>query len=70
MKRPHPPFGLNHGLELLIDPHGSPEQARAVFELLEDLRDRIWAHYELALVARLAEDRVSHFEVVTADPPF
>jgi len=25
------------------------EQALAVFDLLDDLRDRIWAHYELQL---------------------
>jgi len=70
VKRHHPPSGLNKGLELLIDPHGSPEQARAVFELLDDLRGLIWAHYELALVTQCAEDRLSHHGVVTSDPPF
>ena len=70
MKRHPPPSGLNKGLELLIDPHWSPEQAMAIFELLDDLCDRIWAHYELALVAKFGEDRVTHRECVTSDPPF
>ena len=52
MKLHHQPSGLHHGLELLIDPHWSPEQAMAVFALLDDLRDLIWAHYELALVTQ------------------
>ncbi len=70
MKRHHPPSGLNKGLELLIDPHWSPEQAMAVFALLDDLRDRIWAHYEPALVPKFGEDRVIHRECLTSDPPF
>ena len=70
MKRSQQPSGLHEGLELLIDPHWSPEQAMAVFELLDDLRDRIWAHYGLALVTQFAEDRVSGYEAVTSDPPF
>jgi hypothetical protein len=31
-------------IDLAIPAHGSPEQALAVFELLDDLRDKIWAH--------------------------
>jgi hypothetical protein len=42
----------------------------AVFELLEDLRDRVWAHYEFALVTQFAEDRVYRCDVVDSDPPF
>jgi hypothetical protein len=48
MKTDHPPSGLLRGLDLLIDADWTPEQARAVIELLDDLRERIWAHYELA----------------------
>ncbi len=70
MKRPHQPSGLHRGLELLIDPQWSPEQALAVIELLDDLRDRIWAHYELALVTKLREERVIHRDVGINDPPF
>ena len=43
------PSGLRRGIELLIDPGWSPEQAFAVVELLDDLRERIWAHYATAL---------------------
>lgn len=42
----------------------------AVIELLDDLRDRIWAHYELVLLERFREDRVTHHNVVIDDPPF
>ncbi len=66
----HQSSGLNDGLNLLIDPHWSPDQAMAVIELLEDLRERIWAHYEVALLTTLREERVTHHDVQTADPPF
>lgn len=69
MKR-HQPSGLNRGLELLIDPHWSPEQAMAVVELLDDLRDRIWAHYDVALMTQFREDRVTRHDVEITDPPF
>ena len=66
----HQSAGLNDGLNLLIDPHWSPDQAMAVIELLEDLRDRIWAHYEVALLTTFREERVTHHNVQTSDPPF
>lgn len=70
MKPHHQPSGLRHGLALLIDPHWSPDQALAVVELLDDLRERIWAHYEFALLNKLSEERVSHHDVPITDPPF
>ena len=70
MKRHHQPSGLQRGLELLIDPHWSPEQAMAVVELLDDLRDRIWAHYDVALMTQFREDRVTRHDVEITDPPF
>lgn len=70
MKHHHQPSGLQRGLELLIDPHWSPEQAMAVIELLDDLRDRIWAHYDVALMTRFREDRVTRHDVEITDPPF
>lgn len=42
----------------------------AVIELLDDLRDRIWSHYELALLAKLKNDRTTHHHVEVTDPPF
>ena len=41
-------------IDLAIPAHWSPEQALAVFELLDDLRDKIWAHYGLRLQQLLA----------------
>ena len=70
MKRYHQPSGLHRGLELLIDPHWSPDQAMAVIELLDDLRDRIWAHYESALMTTLREERVTRHDIDITDPPF
>ena len=66
----HQPSGLHQGLVLLIDPHWSPEQAMAVVELLDDLRDRIWSHYEIALLDKLREERVTQFNAEITDPPF
>ena len=70
MKLYHQPSGLHDGLDLLIDSRWSPDQALAVIELLDDLRDRIWAHYELALQAKFREDRVTCRDVRVTDPPF
>ncbi len=70
MTRHHQPSGLHRGLELLIDPHWSPEQAMAVIELLDDLRDRIWAHYEVTLMTQFREECVTRHDVEITDPPF
>jgi hypothetical protein len=70
MKLYHPPSGTQHGLELLIDPNWSPDQAMAVIELIDDLRDRIWSHYEIVLQQKLRDERISHCEVTISDPPF
>ena len=70
MKPHHQPSGLHSGLELLIDPHWSPDQALAVIELLDDLRDRSGAHYELALLTRFREDRLARRDVEIDDPSF
>jgi hypothetical protein len=70
VKSYHPPSGLRRGLEFLIDPNWSPEQALAVIELLDDLRDRIGAHYERVLRQRLRDDRVTEYHVDITDPPF
>ena len=66
----HQPSGLRAGLELFIDPNWSADQALAVIELLDDLRDRIWAHYELTLKTRCREDRITRNKLSVSDPPF
>jgi len=78
MKLYHPPSGLNRGLDLLIDAEWTPAQAWAVIELLDDLRDRIWAHYELPLSKRLRKVRQTscrpdpgdHHKAPDDEPPF
>ena len=49
--------GLQDGLDFLIDSEWTPEQAYAVFRLLDDLRDRIVAKYEVAIVEMMREER-------------
>lgn len=75
MKTYHQPSGLTRGLDLLICADWTPDQALAVIELLDDLRDRIWVRYELALFELIREDRgggrvsdaADHW---SDDPPF
>lgn len=43
------PHRLQTGLCLDIDKSWTPAQAMAVFELITDLRDLIWSHYDLTL---------------------
>jgi hypothetical protein len=68
--RHHQPSGLRHGLPLLIDPDWSPEQVMAVIELLDDLRERIWSHYETVLLDKFKRDRVTGYNLDISDPPF
>ena len=53
----HMPSGIVRGLDFLIDANWSPEQALAVFELLSDLRARIWMHYPIVLHDLIREQR-------------
>jgi len=55
---------------LLIDPNWTPDQAMAVINLLDDLRDRIWSHYKIVLQQKLRDERLTHYNVVISDPPF
>ena len=70
MKLYHPPSGIKQGLELLINSDWSPDQVMAVIELLDDLRDRIWSHYEIALQQKLRNERITRYNAVISDPPF
>lgn len=49
--------GLHHGLAFLIAADWTPEQALAVFELVNDLRERIWQQYALQIQAQLQQHR-------------
>ena len=57
MKTYHQPSGLTTGLNFLIDSDWTPEQALAVVELLDDLKDRILLHYQLPIMELMREDR-------------
>jgi hypothetical protein len=57
MKKYYQPSGLNTGLDFLIDKNWTPEQALAVFELLDDLRERIFNHYQIPIQELLKEER-------------
>jgi len=70
MKSHHQPSGLHHGLPLFIDHQWSPEQAMAVIELLDDLRDRIWTHYESRLLNKYRDERITRNDRPVTDPPF
>ena len=70
MKYPHLPSGLQQGLPFLICADWSAEQALAVVELLDDLRELIWAHYQFPLQELLREQRLPDPWVNNDDPPF
>lgn len=55
----HPlPSGLTQALPFLIAADWTPEQAQAVVELLDDLRDRIWSHYQIPLYDLYQQQRL------------
>lgn len=43
-----------------MDATWTPEQALAVWELLDDLRDRIWTHYGLVIQNQLREQHITN----------
>ena len=65
MTPPPQPSGLNRGLPFLIPADWTPEQAQAVVDLLDDLRERIWEHYSLPLQDLYREQR----QPDAIDPP-
>jgi hypothetical protein len=42
--------GLPLTISLQIPTYWTPDQAFAVFELIDDLRDAIWQHYNIQLI--------------------
>jgi len=56
VKMVHQPSGLTKGLDFLIACDWTPEQALAVVELLDDLRDRILLHYQLPIMELMREE--------------
>lgn len=73
----HKPYrgGLPTDIPFALPATWSPEQALAVIELLDDLRERLWQHYALALHEiireQYAETPSAHDnDVPLDDPPF
>ena len=54
MKHPHA-SRLNDGMNLWVNPDWTPEQAYAVFELINDLRDAICERYDVAIQEQYRE---------------
>jgi hypothetical protein len=52
------------GTPITLPADWSPEQAASVFEILDDLRERVWAHYGPQIQQVLREQQCS-----TANPP-
>ncbi|MEW7979303.1 MAG: hypothetical protein AB2813_05720 [Candidatus Sedimenticola endophacoides] len=46
-----------------IPDYWTPEQALAVYEFIDELRDALWARYEVQLIEQMQDERVSVFEV-------
>lgn len=67
MKHMPPPSGITRGLDFLIPDDWSAEQALAVVELIDDLRERICAHYQIPLQELLREQRASTHEPTGSD---
>jgi hypothetical protein len=69
------PSGLQHGIAFIIQDDWSPQQALAVVELLDDLREVICNRYQLELFERLREQHDSpaasaSTRIDETDPPF
>ena len=67
--------GRQRGIPFLLPDDWTPQQALAVVELLDDLRDRICAHYQIPLHDLLREQRrwldpPADSTAGTSDPPF
>lgn len=68
------PSGLRRGIPFIIQDDWSPEQALAVVELLDDLREMILNHYQIPLHELLREQRCtssisSSSSIDQTDPP-
>lgn len=68
MSAPVLPSGRRHGIEFTVPEDWTPEQALAVFELLEDLREVICSRY-LADIQRVMRDERQQPERPLVGPP-
>ena len=71
MKAPPLPSGRTPGLSFVVSDDWTPEQALAVFEILDDLRELICARYLPDIQHVLREDRRQRELLFNErDPPF
>jgi len=66
----HQQSGLRQGLELSVDAHWSPQQAMAVMEMLDDLRELIAAHYQPALQELMRQEWQYETPIDSEPDPF
>lgn len=59
MKPWQQPSSIASGLPFTVDATWTPEQALAVWDLLDKLRDRVWSHYGLAIQNLMREQYVT-----------
>jgi len=69
------PSGRQRGIPFILPDDWTPEQVLAVFELLDDLREQIWAHYQIPIQDLLREQDqppppADGSATGTSDPPF
>ncbi|MDZ7750145.1 MAG: hypothetical protein U5S82_20750 [Gammaproteobacteria bacterium] len=53
-----------------IPDYWTPEQALAVYDFIDDLRDAIWSRYDRQLVELMQQERITTFEVDDDDLTF
>ena len=74
MKPHHLPSGLQQGISLIIQKDWSTEQALAVVELLGDLQEVIYRHYQPQIQEFMRHDRdagpSAHSGIHDGDVPF
>ena len=72
--RPPHSAGLPHAILIPIPTYWTPEQAIAVFELVDDLRETIWSIYQTNLQDLTRQQRqsppIDRIEIDDNDPPF
>jgi len=51
------PSGRQRGIPMLLPDDWTVDQALAVVEFLDDLREQIWRRYEIVLYERMREER-------------
>lgn len=69
------PSGRQRGIAFILPDDWTPQQALAVVELLDDLQQRLCAHYQIPLHDLLRQQRAPYRPAEippfnTTDPPF